>query len=68
LILREERSVRTFENRAVRKIFGLKRDELTGSWIKLHTEELHNLYCSPRKMIESRPMVWAGHVARMSEK
>jgi hypothetical protein len=56
--------------RVVRKIFGLKRDEVIGSWRKLHNEDLHNLYCSPStiRIIKSRRMRWAGHVARMGEK
>jgi hypothetical protein len=51
-------------------IFGPKRDEVTGSWRKLHNEELHNLYSFPSriKMIKSRRMRWAGHVARMGAK
>jgi hypothetical protein len=55
-----------FENRVLRRIFGPKRDEVTG-WRKLHNEELHNLYSSPSiiRMIKSRRMRWAGHVARM---
>jgi hypothetical protein len=59
-----------FENRALRRIFGPKRDEVTGGWRKLHNEELHNLYSSPSKIriIKSRRMRWAGHVARMGEK
>jgi hypothetical protein len=59
-----------FENRVLRRIFGPKRDEVTGGWRKLHNEELHNLYASPSiiKMIKSRRMRWAGHVARMREK
>jgi hypothetical protein len=54
-----------FENRMLRRIFGLKRDEVTGSWRKLHNEELHNLYSSPSitRMIKLRRMRWAGHVA-----
>jgi hypothetical protein len=58
-----------FENRALR-IFGLKRDEVTGGWRKLHNEELHDLYTSPNTigMIKSRKMRWAGYVARMGEK
>jgi hypothetical protein len=54
----------------VRRIFGPKRDEVTGDWRKLHNEELHNLYSSPNiiRMIKSRKMRWAGHVARMGEK
>jgi hypothetical protein len=57
-----------FENRVL--IFASKRDGVMGGWRKLHNEELHNLYCSPSiiRMIESRRMRWAGHVARMGEK
>jgi hypothetical protein len=70
LTLREEHRLRVFENRVLRRIFGPKRDEVTGGWRKLHTEELHNLYSSPSiiRMIMSRRMIWAGHVARMGEK
>jgi hypothetical protein len=59
-----------FENRVLRRIFGPKRDEVTGGWIKLHNEELHNLYSSTSiiRMITSRRMRWAGHVARMGER
>jgi hypothetical protein len=59
-----------FENRALRRIFGPKRDEVTGEWRKLHNEELHDLYSSPSiiSIINSRRMRWAGHVARMGEK
>jgi hypothetical protein len=53
------------ENRVLRRIFGPWRDEVTGDWRKLHNEELHNLYSSPNRMIKSRRMRWAGHVARM---
>jgi hypothetical protein len=58
-----------FENRVLRGMFGPKRDEVTGEWRKLHSEELHNLYSSPNniKQIKSRRMRWAGHVARMGE-
>jgi hypothetical protein len=54
----------------LRRIFGTKRVEVTGGWRKLHNEELHNLYSSPSiiRMIRSRRMRWAGHVARMREK
>jgi hypothetical protein len=57
------------ENRVLKRIFGPKRDEVTGGWRKLHSEELHNLYSSPSiiRMIKSRRMRWA-HVARMGEK
>jgi hypothetical protein len=67
LTLREEHRLRVFENRVLRRIFGPKRDEVTGGWRKLHNEELHNLYSSPSiiRMIKSRRMSWAGHVARM---
>jgi hypothetical protein len=60
--LRKERRLRVF-----RRIFGPKRDEVTGVWRKLHNEELHDLYSSPTIVwvIKSRRMRWAGHVARM---
>jgi len=69
LTLKEERRLRVFENRVLRRIFGLKRDEVTGEWRKLHNEELNNLYCSPNiiRVIKSRRMRWVGHVARMGE-
>jgi hypothetical protein len=69
LTLREEHRLRVFENRVLRRIFGLKRDEVMGDWRKLHNEELHNLYSSPNiiRMIKSRRMRWAGHVERMGE-
>jgi hypothetical protein len=68
--LKEERRLRVFENRVLRRIFGPKRDEVTGEWSKLHNEELNDLYCSPNidRLIKSRRMRWAGHVARMGEK
>jgi hypothetical protein len=53
-----------FENRALKRIFGPKRDEVTGGWSRLHTEGLHDLYSSP-SMITSRRIRWAGHVVRM---
>jgi hypothetical protein len=64
--LREEHKLRVCENRGLRRIFGPKRDEVTGDWRKLHNEELHNLYSSPNiiRMIKSRRVRWAGHVAR----
>jgi hypothetical protein len=54
----------------LRRIFGPKRDGVTGGWRKLHNEELHNLYSSPSiiRITKSRMMRWAGHVARMGEK
>jgi hypothetical protein len=68
LILREEHRLRVFENRVL-KIFGPKREE-DGSWRKLHSDELHSLYSSPNivRVIKSRRMRWAGHVARMEER
>jgi hypothetical protein len=59
-----------FENRVLRRIFGPKGDEVTGEWRKLHNEELHDLYSLPSiiRIIKSRKMRWAGHVARMGEK
>jgi hypothetical protein len=67
LTLREGHRLRVFGNRVLRRIFGPKRDEVTGGWRKLHNEELHNLYSSPSiiRMIKSRKMRWTGHVARM---
>jgi hypothetical protein len=59
-----------FENRVLRRIFGPKRDEVTGGWRKLHNVELHNLYFSPSKIriIKSIRLRWAGHVARMGRR
>jgi len=67
--LREERKLRMFENMVLRRIFGPRRDEVTGEWRRLHNEELHNLYSSPNIVwvIKWRRMRWAGHVARMGE-
>jgi hypothetical protein len=62
--------VKVFENKVLRRMFGPKRDEVTGGWRKLHIDELHDLYSSPNiiRMTKSRRMRWAGHVARMGEK
>jgi hypothetical protein len=70
LTLREEHRLGVFENRVLRRIFGPKRDEVTGDWRKLHKEEFHDLYSSPSivRIIKARRMKWAGHVARMGEK
>jgi hypothetical protein len=67
LTLKEERRLRVFENRVLRRIFGPKRDEVTGEWRKLHNEELNRLYSLPNivRVIKSRRLRWAGHVARM---
>ena len=67
LTLRAERWLMVFENRVLRRIFGPKRDDVTGDWGKLHNEELSDLYSSPNiiRMIKSRRMRWAGHAARM---
>jgi hypothetical protein len=66
--LGEEHRLRVFENRVLRKIFGPKREE-DGLWRKLHNNELHDLYSSPNivRVIKSRRMRWAEHVARMGE-
>jgi hypothetical protein len=70
LTLREEQRLSVFENRVLRRIFGPKRDEATGEWRRLHNEEINDLYSSPNviRVIKSRRMRWAGHVARMGEK
>ena len=69
LTQREERKLRVFENRVLRKIFGPRRDEVTGEWRRLHNKELNDLYFSPNivRVIKLRRMRWAGHVARMGE-
>jgi len=65
--LREERRLRVFDNRVLRRVFGPKKNEVTGEWRKLHNEELRDLYSLPNivRVVKSRRMRWAGHVARM---
>ena len=67
LTLREERRLRVFENKVLKTIFGPRRDEVTGDWRRLHNEEINVFYSSPNvvRVIKSRRMRWAGHVARM---
>ena len=69
LTLREERRLRVFENRVLRRVFGPKRDKITGEWRKLHNEELSELYSLPdiARVVKSRRMRWVGHVAPMEE-
>jgi len=69
LTLREERKLRVFENMVLRRIFEPRRDEVTVEWRRLHNEELNGLYSSPNivRVIKSRRMRWAGHVARIGE-
>src|SRR5215469_13114309 len=66
---REERRLRVFENRVLRRVFGPKRGEVTGEWRKLHNEEFGDLFSLPNivRVVKSRRMRWAGHVARMGE-
>jgi hypothetical protein len=70
LTLREECRLRVFENKVLRRIFRPKRDEVTGEWRRLHNKELHALYSSPNiiRVIKSRRLRWAEHVARMGER
>jgi len=67
--LREERRLRVLENMVLRRIFGPRKDEVTGERRRLHNEELNDLYSSPNivRVIKSRRMRWAGYVARMGE-
>ena len=70
LTLREESRLRVFENRVLRRAFGPKRDEVTEEWRKLHNEEISELYSLPNivRVVKSRRMRWAGHVARMGKR
>jgi len=70
LTLREERRLRVFENRVLRRIFGPTRDVVIREWRKLHNKELNDLYSSPRivRMMKSRRTRWAGQVSRMGER
>ena len=67
--MREERRLRVFENRVLRKVFGAKRDEVTGEWRKLHNKEFSDLYSLPSimRVVKLRRMRWVGHVAHMGE-
>jgi len=69
-MVREERRLRVFENRVLRRLFGPKKGEVTGEWRKQHNEELNELYCSPNvfRVKKSKRIKWAEHVARMGEK
>jgi len=63
MTLRDERRLRVFENRVLRRVLRTKRDEVTGEWRKLHNEEFSDLYCLPNilRVVKSRRMRWAGH-------
>jgi hypothetical protein len=67
--LREERRLKVFESRVLRRLLGPKRDEVIGQWKKLHNEKLNELYSLPNivREVKSRRMRWAGHMARMGE-
>jgi len=68
--LADEHKLRVFENKILRKIYGPKRDEMTGEWRRLHNDELYGLYDSPNvvKIMKSRRLRWADHVSRMEKK
>jgi hypothetical protein len=68
--MREDRRMKVFENRVLRRIFGPRRDEVTGGWRKLHNEELHDLYSSLNivRVIKSRKIRWTRHVARIGRR
>jgi len=68
--LKEESWLRVFENRVLRRIFGPRKDEVTGERRKLHNEEFNDTYCSPNifRVIKSRRIKWVGHGARMGER
>jgi hypothetical protein len=70
LTLREERKLRVFENRVLRRIFWPQKDEVTGEWSELHNEELNDLYSSLNivRVIKSRSMRWARHIARIGKR
>jgi hypothetical protein len=70
LTLKAERRLRVFKNRGLRRIFGPKRDEVTGEWKKIHNEGLNDLYFSPSivRVIKSEILRWSGHVVRMGER
>ena len=69
LTVREKRRLRVIENRVLRRVFGPKKDEVTGEWRKLHNKELSDLYSLPNivQVVKSRRMRWSGHVAHMGE-
>jgi hypothetical protein len=70
LTLKEDRRLRAFDNRVLRRIFEPKKDDITSEWIKLHNEKLNDLYSSPNIIwvIKSRSKRWVGHVAHMGER